>query len=120
MSEWFEQARTRLDKESKAITGSHEKAMAPAVKQALLDFCRQDDEFAQAVAQGGTFRDCMAAVAKGVGSSISDLEAYKRAVGFYFPGAGIQMTMRIDLCDSVKDAPHPDGPGIVLDLSDFL
>ena len=46
--------------------------------------------------------------------------AYRRAVSFYFPGAGIQFSMKIDLCDSVKDVPHPDGPGIVLDLSDFF
>lgn len=120
MSEWHDQAAKRLEDESKKITGSKETAMKNAVKQALLDFCRQDDEFAQAVVQGGTFQACMAAVAKGVGSSISDLEAYKRAVGFYFPGAGIKVSMQIDLCDSVKDAPHPDGPGIVLSLADFL
>ena len=94
--------------------------MAPAVKEALLDFCRQDEEFAQAVAQGGSFQDCMAAVAKGVGNSISDLDAYKRAVSFYFPGAGIRVKMEIDLCHSVKDVPHIDGPGIVLNLADFL
>lgn len=120
MSTWFEQADVRLKKESVAIKGSKESAMKGAVRDALLEFCRQDEEFAQAVVQGGSFGDCMAAVAKGVGNSISDLEAYKRAVAFYFPGAGISMKLTIDLCDSVKDAPHPDGPGIVLNLSDFL
>ena len=117
---WYEQAEDRLKKETKDVKGGKETAMAPVVRDALLEFCRQDEEFAQAVVQGGSFPDCMAAVAKGVGNSISDLEAYKRAVSFYFPGAGINMRMTIDLCDSVKDAPHPDGPGIVLDLSDFL
>lgn len=52
--------------------------MKSAVRDALLEFCRQNEEFAQAVVQGGAFPDCMAAVAKGVGSSISDLEAYRR------------------------------------------
>ena len=120
MSTFFEQAEKRLKEESKKVSGAKEKAMASAVRDALLDFCRQDEEFAQAVAQGGSFQDCMATVAKGVGNSISDLEAYRRAVSFYFPGAGIRMKMEIDLCDSVKDAPHIDGPGIVLDLADFL
>lgn len=120
MTTYLEEAAQRLDSEIKSISGQKESAMAGAVKAALLDFCRQNDEFAQAVVQGGQFKDCMAAVAKGVGSSISDLEAYKRAVAFYFPGAGIRCNMTIDLCDSVKDAPHPDGPGIVLDLADFL
>lgn len=120
MSTYFAQAEKRLKEESKHVAGTREKVMAPAVKGALLDFCRQDEEFAQAVAQGGSFQDCMATVAKGVGNSISDLDAYKRAVSFYFPGAGIRVKMEIDLCDSVKDAPHIDGPGIVLNLADFL
>lgn len=120
MSNWYDQAAKRLEDESKKVSGQKEGAMKQAVKKALLDFCRQDEEFAQAVVQGGTFPDCMKAVAKGVGGSISDLDAYKRAVSFYFPGAGIKCTMKIDLCDSVKDAPHPDGPGILLNLADFL
>lgn len=120
MSTWYEQAAKRLEDEAKTVSGQKESAMVKAVKSALLDFCRQEEEFAQAIVQGGSFKDCMAAVARGVGSSISDLEAYKKAVGFYFPGAGIKMTMKIDLCGSVKDTPHPDGPGIVLNLSDFL
>lgn len=120
MSVWFEQAQKRLSEEIKNVSGQKENAMAKAVKAALLDFCKQDEEFAQAVVQGGSFRDCMSAVAKGVGSCISDLEAYKKAVAFYFPGAGIRMSMHIDLCDSVKDSPHPDGPGIVFNLSDFF
>ena len=120
MSTFFAQAEKRLKEESKHVAGTREKVMSPAVKDALLDFCRQDEEFAQAVAQGGSFKDCMAAVAKGVGNSISDLDAYKRAVSFYFPGAGIRVKMEIDLCHSVKDVPHIDGPGIVLNLADFL
>lgn len=117
---WYEQAKARLSKELDEVTGQRETAMKRAVMDALLDFCRQDDEFARAVVQGGSLSDCMKAVARGVGKHISDLEAYKRAVSFYFPGAGIEMHMTIDLCDGVKDAPHPDGPGIVLSLSDFL
>ena len=120
MSGWYEQARVRLEQEYGQVKGQKETAMKGAVRDALLEFCRQNEEFAQAVAQGGSFPDCMAAVAKGVVGSISDLEAYRRAVSFYFPGAGIQFSMKIDLCDSVKDVPHPDGPGIVLDLSDFF
>ena len=122
-----DEAIERLQKESKGVTGQREKAMAPAVLAALEDFCRQDEEFAQAVVQGGPFPDCMAAVAKGVGGSISDLDAYKKAVAFYFPGAGIGMTMTIDLCASVRgetpaeDKPAPEGKkGICLDIADFL
>jgi hypothetical protein len=63
----------------------------------LESFCEQDAEFAQAVCQGGTFTDCMKKVAAGVGSSISDLDAYKKAVQFYFPGAEVRMQLTIDL-----------------------
>ena len=117
---WYEQAEKKLKEQGKEVSGSREVAMKGAVKAALLEFSRQDEEFARAIVQGKSFDECMKAVAKGVVNSISDLDAYKKAVSFYFPGAGIQMTMKIDLCDSVKDVPHVDGPGIVLNLSDFL
>ena len=38
-------------------------AMKKDVLQAMEEFCRQDGEFAQAVYQGGSFAECMAAVA---------------------------------------------------------
>lgn len=117
---FYDQATIKLRKEIDAVNGTKEAAMKKAVMDALLEFSEQDEEFARAIVEGGSFKDCMAAVAKGVAGSISDLEAYKRAVAFYFPGAGINVTMKIDLCDSVKDAPHPDGPGILVDLSDFF
>ena len=121
MNPYLQEAEKKLNESLKGA-GQKERAMAPAVKAALLDFCRQDGEFAQAVAQGGSFGDCMKEVAKGVESSISDLEAYKKAVSFYFPGAGVQMSMKIDLCASVggSDAPR-EAPGTIsLSLDDFL
>ena len=45
----------------------------------------------------------MAAVAKGVGNSISDLEAYRKAVQFYFKGADIRFHMVIDLCPAAEE-----------------
>lgn len=92
--------------------------MKKAVKEALADFVRQDDEFAQAVVQGGSFEDCMKAVSKNVGSSISDLDAYGRAVSFYFPGATIQFKMTIDLCGDVRTDEKPEG--LILDLAAYL
>lgn len=123
----LEAALKKLDE--KNITGQKERVMAPAVAAALRDFCRQDAEFAQAVAQGGSFLDCMTAVAKGVGGSLSDLEAYKRAVQFYFPGADVRMQLTIDLVGEAGEriAASPSEPrndrkesGIVLNLEDFL
>ena len=112
-------------KDKSGIGGQKEKAMAPAVAEALADFCRQDGEFAQAVVDGGSFAACMKAVAKGVGSSISDLEVYRRAVQFYFPGAEVRFQMRLDLCPGDRQGapeitpPKPSG-GMLLDLTDFL
>lgn len=94
---------------------------------ALMEFCRQDAEFAQAVYQGGSFEDCMKEVATNCGTGISDLKAFRRAVQFYFPGADIRFSMSVNLCASVeeKEPETPkrlttDKPSISLDLSDFL
>lgn len=97
MDNWATQAHEKLKKERSSVSGSKERAMADAVLDAIKEFCRQEQEFGQAVVQGGTFAECMKKVAAGVGSSISDLEAYKKAVQFYFPGAEIHMTLTVDL-----------------------
>lgn len=56
----------RLIKESDEITGNKEKAMMSAVKSALISFCKQESEFAQAILESkGSFRECMAAVTYG-------------------------------------------------------
>ena len=124
MSEFFEQAKERLQKEGDAKLDRYGETMKGAVKEALLDFCRQEEEFAQAVVQGGSFKDCMAAVGKKIkGNAISDLEAYKAAVEFYFPGAAVSMKMNIDLCGdaSGEAAPTPEpGKGMIIDLSAFF
>ncbi len=117
MNEFLDQA---LNKLAETVSGQKENAMAPSVREALTDFCRQDAEFAQAVAQGGSFKDCMAAVAKGVGGSISDLEAYRKAVRFYFKGADVRFRMEIDLCPTAEEAPRPAAQKKILDIADFL
>lgn len=96
--------------------------MKGAVRERLESFCRQDGEFAQAVAQGGTFGDCMSHVAQGVKNGhISDLEAYQRAVQFFFPGAQIKCEMTIDLVGIAGDADESHASGeIIVDLMDFL
>ena len=117
MNEFLDQA---LNKLAETVSGQKENAMAPSVREALTDFCRQDAEFAQAVAQGSSFKDCMAAVAKGVGGSISDLGAYRKAVRFYFKGADVRFRMEIDLCPTAEEAPRPAAQKKILDIADFL
>lgn len=124
LNEWANKALEKLEKEKGAVTGQKETAMKGAVLETIKDFCRQDAEFAQAVVQGGTFKDCMTAVAKGVGNSISDLDAYKKAVQFYFPGAKVRMQLSIDLIGDAAgndgEDSAPEGGGLVLNLADFF
>lgn len=128
---FYEQAAEKLKKEFGSVTGQKEGDMKAAVRDALLQFAKQDEEFAQAIVQGGSFKDCMAAVAKGVGSSISDLEACEKATRFYFPGSRVRFEMHVDLIGEAADtssaaaaAPSPQGEGkesgLVIDLSAFL
>ena len=87
------------------------KAVAQAVYDAITGFCEQQEEFAQAVVQSGkTLSDVCAAAMKGVGSSISDLEVYRRAVSVYFPGAVVDcvMTVRMSEHDAAPANPSRD------------
>lgn len=126
MSGWYEQAAKKLEAEKKA--GSYDRyanAMKDAVYEALDCFCRQDEEFSQAVVQGGAFGDCMKAVAKNCGNSIRDLEAFRRAVRFYFPGADVKFHMTVDLAPGTdveaEDAEQAPGPGPkLIALEDYL
>lgn len=127
LDNWLPEAEKKLREGCKKVTGQKEKVMASPVMETLMDFCRQDTEFAQAVVQGGSFEDCMKAVAKGVGNAISDIEAYRKAVQFYFPGAKIEMQMTIDLIGDAAEPkqkeklPEEKKPErIVLSLEDFL
>lgn len=121
MNEFLKEALEKIDKGMKGNMGRYETAMKADVGAALKDFCKQDAEFAQAVAQGGSFADCMKAVAKGVkGSSISDMKAFGLAVEFYFPGAGLEVTMRVNLCASVEEKPLPKPTGPIIDLTAFF
>lgn len=79
-------------------------AVKASVLEALEDFIGQDEEFAQAIVEkNGSFEGCIAAVVKGCGSCISDIEVYRRAVGYYFPGATVSFKMEIDLIGSAAE-----------------
>lgn len=115
---WQAQALEKLARERQGFKGNrYEAAMKDAVAEALEEFCRQSEEFAQAVVQGGSFAACMAAVAKGCGSSLSDLEAYRRAAAFFFRDARVEMELRILL---EPEGPEDNGKVISLDLLDFF
>ena len=130
MSEYRDQALKKIQAEYKS--GKYDRygqVMKADVLRQIEDFIEQDDEFAQAVVQGGTFADCMKAVAKSCGQALSDVEAYRRAAAFYFPGAKVKMQLTIDLIGDAAKEPEPYTPkhaaeekpsGLVLDFRSFL
>lgn len=102
-----EQAKQKIIDGKKAVKGAHENAMKDEIALALRNFADQDNEFARAIVEGGTFAECMTAVAKGVGGSISDIDAIRRAVNFYFKGAMVQfsMTITVNPHDAEEETP---------------
>ena len=72
---YFEEARKKINEGKGEVKDRKECAMKDAVADALISFCAQDDLLAKEIVEGGTFAECMKAVAKGVGSAISDLDA---------------------------------------------
>lgn len=105
------------------------KAVAGAVHDALLVFCGQQEEFAQAVEQSDkTLGRVCEDIMKSVGTSISDLEVYKRAVAEYFPGAVVEcvMTVRMSEHETVQEGANFRTSGeagkdvLSLDLFDLM
>lgn len=123
MSDFYNEAKKKLDEGVKARLDKYGEVMKQAVHDALLNFIAQDEEFAQAVVQGGSFADAMQAVAKEIkGQSISDMEAYGAAVQFFFPGAEIRVSMTIDLIGegAGRIGMQHDNNAVIIDLSEFF
>lgn len=80
------------------IKGQKQKAIASATAEALISFCEQEPEFEQAIEQSGAdFQNCLDDIVSDVGSSISDIEVFRKAVKFYFSTATVSFVMNIDL-----------------------
>lgn len=103
----------KLEAQKKGFKGDiYGEAMLKDVHKALVSFCKQEEEFAQAIVQSEkNLNDCMQTISRMiVGNAISDLEAFRLAVDYYFPGAEIQYNMRINLIGSAA----ADTPPIVM------
>ena len=93
------------------------KAVQESVQNAIVAFCEQCPEFERAVYDSGkSFKDCLEYVVSSCGSSISDIDAYRRAAQFYFPTAVVdfQMVVRSSEYDDIPDVK------MLVDLSEFL
>lgn len=118
------QALEKLEKGIKdANLSAHGKAVSGHVAEALEEFCRQNGEFAQAVAQSDrTVAECVEAAVKGAGNYLSDIEVYSRAASFWFEGAKVKFTMTIDLGDEgFSNVTEPSAKkGLSLSLDELL
>lgn len=105
--------------DAKSITGQKQQAIASAVAEALTSFCEQEPELEQAIEQSGkTFQECLDSVVKGCGNVLPDIEAYRKAVKFYFSTATVSFHMSIDLSgDNGADKPITMTKSDVLDVS---
>lgn len=126
MSDIVKEAKEKLAKEHKAAKYDQcAKIMKDAVKKTLLQFCEQSEVFAEKVAHGKSFEECMKAVAKNCGNGLSDVDAYQRAVKFYMPEAKIRVHMEIftgsaPVPEREQPAAEPVRQDGIVDLSAFL
>ena len=89
----------KLSEKPKSLS-KHADVVKDAVIAQLKNFCEQNEEFAQAVVQSaGTVGECLENVVSGCGNSLSDVEAYSKAVAFWFPGAKISFAIKLVLGD---------------------
>lgn len=111
---------------TKEVKGSKEGAVKSAVCDALVSFCDQSEDFARAVVDTGKcMAECLTEIMKDVGSSISDVEVYRRAVAFWMEGAEVRAEIRIVLPDAKspdvrEDAPTAPKKVKILSLEDLM
>lgn len=112
------QAQEKIKISDEKKLGRYEKAVNSAVADALREFCGQSEEFARAVVESDkTYDDCLTAICKGLGQSISDFDLYTKAVQFWFPGAVIEYKMTIRMSEYELEEPKTD---ISLSLDSLL
>lgn len=105
MEDFVTRAIEKIEGGIAAVKGQKENVVKRPVADALISFCRQQEEFAQAVVQSEkTFADCVAHVVAGCGNALSDIEAYRKAVGFWFPGAVVDMVLTIRMSEFEEPA----------------
>lgn len=93
--DWRTKAKEKLEAEDKLFKGGRAAASVQSyVLRALLNFADQEPRFAEVVCNTErTFSECCAAVVHNAGEVLSDLEAYRKAVQFYFPNAEISFSI---------------------------
>ncbi len=87
----------KLLNEDKSVSKNPQRAfMKQYIVDVLCDFCRQSEAFAQAVVSDGkSVSACIEAIKLDNSRYLSDVDAYKQAVQYYFPEAMIHNTLQI-------------------------
>lgn len=95
--------------------------MADAVMAVLKELCCKNETFAEAVAKGGSFVDCMMLVTKDLGWHAEGIKSCKKAVQFYLPGAEIKTEWDMLIPqDGQEDAQEAPKQNVILDLASFF
>lgn len=90
----------KIKKETENFKGNrYAELVHKEVSETLINFCKQNVQLADVVAKTKrTLSDCCEECVKEVkNGKLSDLEVYKRAVGFYFPNSEVSMIMAVQL-----------------------
>ena len=113
--DWRAKAKEKLEAEDKLFKGGRAAASVQSyVLRALLNFADQEPRFAEVVCNTErTFSECCAAVVHNAGGVLSDLEAYRKAVQFYFPNAEISFSMNINLTGTPPTEEEMRAPATV-------
>lgn len=131
MTELQEKAIKKIEDGCRNYKGSkHGSVVVRPVADTLEQFCENNADFAAAVlGEDKHFADCIAAVTHGVGAAISDIEAYRRAVRYFFPDADVKFDIRIILpglvdkpVETVENQPAADqgDAGEIISIFDIL
>ena len=86
----------------------------------LCDLCNQSETFEKVIAESNkTLNQCFEEITKNIGSTISDIELYRRAVQFYCPDANVYFDMRIEMPNE-KTVPSTAEPQNIINIFDVL
>lgn len=100
-----ESAIEKIEKELKSFKGGNKaKAVSGHVAANLKSFCKNAQFAAAVIKSEKTLSDCCEEIMKKVGDSISDIEVYRRAAKFYFPGAVVKFSMQIEVDGKIEAA----------------
>ena len=103
----------KLSEKPKSLS-RYAQAVSGATIEQLKSFCRQNNEFAQAVVQSkGTVAECLERSVKGCKDYSSDFSVFSKAVDFWFPGAIISYDIKLDIGDGgFSNEPEEKAPEV--------